>query len=239
MQFNTKKTKNQCSARALSLSLIFLASNNLFAADTKTPLGREFTAEELLLRHEAFKKVNHAFGLADSQLPPCAGLDHASEVALRYEPARECKLSQEFFSETLQHDRSLRDGCIELSRYMEDILNNPALCYQRSIPGWDRAKRAEIEKIKLRATKKMENLPGIAESKLHEMLRDYPDGGGAGEMGIMSCYLPVALGLQFRKKQLTLFNQIYGMANFALSENCNSPDNSDASFLRFLREGGK
>lgn len=219
-------------------SIIIAAAALAGEGSPETGGEKQFTPAELRQRREALSAVFQAAEEAELNLPPCAGLDRVSEAALRYEPARDCPLAQNFEQHILKLDRELRDGCRALEQRMETVLRDPAYCAHREKEGWLNAQEEKINEIKREHTAWFEEpFPDISAAAGGEFVGERP--AAKGEFSRMSCALPVMIGMQFRKKQLTLFNQIFGEAGGALSESCSGEDKAGASFLRYLRGGRK
>lgn len=193
-----------------------------------------FTGAELAHRKAVLVEVNKAFSAADSSLPPCAGLDHASETALRIEPGRDCPIAQEFYAYLVKLDRQARDACRELERAMEATLQDPLYCAKREEAGFLDNEQKKLRELRNRVGDAAFTSPPSLASLEGDLFDGAP---GKGELAHMRCALPVVIGMQFRKKQLALANKHIGHAEAALSESCSGQRVPGEDFLRYLREG--
>lgn len=217
-----------------------LPLTTLFALLLLTPAApalAEHTPAELEHRRKVFAELAAAAAEAE-KLPPCAGLDRLAEAVLKHEPPRDCKKARLFYDYiSTKVDRPLRDGCRTLTAHLEGVFRDPLYCENREQPGWLDAQYKATRKIKTEAIETWfdKTLPEIdaileeAELASSTIVK--------GEFARMECQLPVLAGMQFRKKQLSLWNQGYGRAEAELSSGCRTGVPPGGVYLDYLRSG--
>lgn len=181
-------------------------------------------------REKVLKEVDEAFAYAEAELPPCEAHEHMSNVALRYAPPVSCPKATKFHEYILRIDRRIRENCREVSRWMEAELRDPLLC---EVSG-----RAESNRKKIREYKRNMTQGFADDENSTDAFLDQDPEKPIGEMKNVDCALPVIIGMQFRKKQLSMANRHYGLAEIVLDSVCdeNGAEAKD-EYLNFLRRG--
>lgn len=92
-------------------------------------------------------EAQRAASAADSELPPCKGLDHLDDVVRKFAPAS-CPKTKQLYEFQLERGRKIRENCRVTIRWMEEKLRNPAFC---SSPPFIRANLKQLQELKSRA----------------------------------------------------------------------------------------
>lgn len=198
--------------------------------------SQAFTESELNERKAILTEFNEASAYADSHLPPCEGHDRLSEAFSKHPPPKSCPKSRAFYESIEKFDSEIRKNCWDMSRWLEDLLRNEDLCSLQASPN-------EL----VEAQKKLNDFRKEINRAFEEQSKDLSaddtglefseEAKGKGEFARNECATPVILGMQFRKRQLSLGNKHYGTANMALDEACNPNGEDKENYLLFLRGG--
>lgn len=198
--------------------------------------GYAFSAADLEKNKPIFKALAKEIETAETELPPCDGLDQVSGAVMKFEPSTAFPMAKAFWEEVMQQERSWRNHCRALSNFTEDQLRSRSFC---GLPLRERtALNHKLRQFASKTTGDSEfGFGGSAEEKVHKNY-EY-DKPGRKEFQRMECVLPVDILFQFRKKQLALAERHRQLANAALEAECKAGqlDEDSENYLRYLREG--
>lgn len=207
--------------------ILFLLLGLSISASAAEPTAEEIVAGEL---HRIAEE-------AALHQPPCAAMDRLSEHALKLEPASDCPRAREFYSFILTIDRYLRDGCQAHVSHAEKTLRDPLYCANREKAGWLDGQHKALHKIMVDAVEPwFDHQPKFIDA-LSAELASVASGTAKGELARKECSQPVLMGMQYRQKQLWLFNRIRGHSTGAISESCSGNEAPGSAYLRYLRGG--
>jgi hypothetical protein len=202
-------------------------------------LSFAYTPEELQKRYQAVKAAQAEATLADSELPPCEGLDRISAEVLKHEPPASCPKARELFGQTEKFDLAARNNCRDLTRWMDEHLRDPHFARGYSP---DQANKIKTELGDFRRNLEKEN-----ELLLDSRPGDDPDwtnldeNGGQGEFARMECSLPVSMDLQLAHWEMSLAEKNYGFADTTIDQVLNNdhPQEAADDYLLLLDGGWK
>jgi len=193
------------------------------------PLDAEagsWNESSLTERKRIFTELNQVASTADSELPPCEGHNRVSDAALKHEPPSDCPKARAVQEHVTKLDRTIRQNCKEMSRWLEDALRDPYFCRAEAPEKHSEAKEKFLQ-FKKEMQKDFDLPEGIEEEGIFE---------DKGEFTRPECAIPATVHMQFRKKQLALANKHYGIAGGALTDACKQPEAAQ-DYFQYLREG--